>query len=503
MADERGRAALEEVNKEIAVKDESGAKQMQKITYFRLIAIICFWRAALTLAADPPSLRPLAPDYVRSLKSQNSNTQTTVNFINQTDDPVDVYWVNYEGNLVFYQHLAAGESWVVQTYVTHPWAIYDDNIPSHGVGFLPIETAAQAVIRKPDLKSSALSPNAAAAGNSSSGANDGKAAVNGSVAAAFDCSKANSPAEKRICSDPLLAKMDHEMGTLYRNLIRSSKNAKAWESDQRGWLVHRNRCKGDDSCLRSKYLERLVILRAGPPSDQWAAEWWRVDYTGFNGAGFAIAHATAHSFDFHIQASAGAHTGELEGKATIDSSNKAHWHSRDKDIPKCFLDFRRGLNRLEIGGRTDDTSCGAGMDVDFSGTYVAGGNDPNSTPDLVSLGVVQTPEQDDALRKLMGKDYDAMAGTANLQSTDDNLDGNDATVISMFVRGLACSDKSILMFDAKGHLWAAVWVPDPKSSDDVELHYYTNVPSDKNTLPKTIAGQREACGQTVRVRMMP
>jgi hypothetical protein len=172
---------------------------MPKITYFWLIAIICFWRVALSAAANPPSLQPLAPDYVRSLKSQNTNTQTTVNFVNRTDDPVDVYWVNYEGNLVFYQHLASGESWVVQTYVTHPWAIYDDNIPSLGVGFLPIETAAQAVIRKPDLKSSALSPNTAAAGNSSSGANDGTTAANGSTEPAFNCSKANSPAEKRIC----------------------------------------------------------------------------------------------------------------------------------------------------------------------------------------------------------------------------------------------------------------------------------------------------------------
>ncbi len=160
------------------------------------------------------------------------------------------------------------------------------------------------------------------------------------------------------------------------------------------------------------------------------------------------------------------------------------------------------MNRLEIGGRSDETSCGAGIGVDFSGTYVAGGNDPKSTPDLVSLGVVQTPEQDDALRKLLGKDYIAMAQTANLQSSDDNLDGNGATVVSMFVRGLACCSKSVLMFDAKGHLWAAVWMPDPKSSDVMELHYYTNVPGDKNILPKTIAAQREA-DQTVRVRMMP
>jgi hypothetical protein len=218
-----------------------------------------------------------------------------------------------------------------------------------------------------------------------------------------------------------------------------------------------------------------------------------VDHTGFGGANVDIKQATAHRFDFTMQASAGANTGELEGKATIGSSNKAHWRGTDKDFANCSLDFERVLNRLEIGGHTDETSCGAGLGVDFGGTYVAGAENPNPTPDLVSLGVAATPEQDDALRKLMAKDYDAMAQTANMQSSDDNLDGNGATVISMFVRGLACSDKSILMFDAKGHLWAAVWVTDPKSSDDVELHYYTNVPSDKNTLPKTIAAQREAC----------
>jgi len=475
---------------------------MQKITYFWLIAIICFWHAALSAAADLPSLRPLAPDYARSMKSQNANTQTTVNFVNRSDDPVDVYWVNYEGGVVFYQHLASGESCTVQTYVTHPWVVYDENVPSHGVGFLPVDTAAQAIIRKPDLKSSAVNPNTAAVSNSSSGASNGKTTVSGSAVAPFDCSKASSPAEKRICSDPLLAKMDQEMGTLYRNLIQNSKNAKAWQADQRAWLVERNRCNSDDGCLRSKYLERLVILRAAPPSDQWAANWWRVDYTGFGGANVDIKHATAHGFDFTMLAAAGANTGDLEGKAAIDSSNKAHWHSTDNDFRNCSLDFKRILNRLEIGGRSDETSCGAGIGVDFSGTYVAGGNDPNSTPDLVSLGVVQTPEQDDALRKLLGKDYIAMAQTANLQSSDDNLDGNGATVVSMFVRGLACCSKSVLMFDAKGHLWAAVWMPDPKSSDVMELHYYTNVPGDKNILPKTIAAQREA-DQTVRVRMMP
>jgi len=85
------------------------------------------------------------------------------------------------------------------------------------------------------------------------------------------------------------------------------------------------------------------------------------------------------------------------------------------------------------------------MGVDFSGTYVASDNDPNTTPDLLSLGVLQTTAQDNVLRKLLGKDYDTMVKTANIQVNDDNLDGNGATVVSMFVRGLACNTKSVLM----------------------------------------------------------
>src|SRR5260370_29157781 len=98
-----------------------------------------------------------------------------------------------------------------------------------------------------------------------------------------------------------------------------------------------------------------------------------------------------------MQASAGANTGDLEGKGAIDSSNKAHWHSTDNDFRNCSLDFKRILNRLEIGGRSDETSCGAGIGVDFSGTYVAGGNAPHKTPQLGLLGVGQTPGQDHAL----------------------------------------------------------------------------------------------------------
>jgi len=402
------------------------------------------------------------------LRSRTSDVPATIRFTNESPSAVTGYWIDFDGNPERYFDLESGKSTVQSTYQNHIWVLVDDR----GV---PLKT----YVASAGDQSVTLSP------------------------AGFDCSRASSSTEKRICADPALATMDGEMATLFQQVIQKGKDLKAWNADQHAWLVERDRCKDDDGCLRDKYLERLVILRAPAPPAQWAGSWWRADYTGFYGAGVDITQATAHGFHFHIGASDGANVGDLEGGATLTGPDRAHWRSTDKDLSKCILNFERVLNRLKIGGRTDDISCGAGMGVDFSGTYIAGDNNPNPEPDLVAQGVVQTPEQDDALRKLLGKDYDTMAQTAERLSNDDNRDGNGATVVSMFERGLGCISESVLMSDDKGHLWAAVWDAPSNPDDPVELRYYTNVSKDKNTLPKTISAARDACGDTVKVRMMP
>jgi hypothetical protein len=231
-----------------------------------------------------------------------------------------------------------------------------------------------------------------------------------------------------------------------------------------------------------------------------------VDTTGSNVSDLVITHATANGFDFDINAAAGANSGELEGKALIDNPDTAHYKGNAESATEgCTLVFKRVLNRLHVGQEGDSATCGAGVGVYFSGTYVAAGSSIKAKPDLLSLGVVQTTAQDNAVRKLLGKDYDTMVQTADsIDDHGENLDGNGATVVNMFVRGVACNTKSILMYDPDGNVWAAVWEPASNPGGVVELRYYTSVTADKNKLPKTIAADREACpGETVRVRMMP
>lgn len=58
-----------------------------------------------------------------SLRS-GSGSATKINFTNQASGPVNIYWLNQQGQRVAYKKgLAAGASYTQSTYVTHPWVI--------------------------------------------------------------------------------------------------------------------------------------------------------------------------------------------------------------------------------------------------------------------------------------------------------------------------------------------------------------------------------------------
>ncbi|NMG37901.1 hypothetical protein GRZ55_01450 [Chelativorans sp. ZYF759] len=58
-----------------------------------------------------------------NLRSANGNTTSSIAFFNQTRSPVNVLWINYEGQRQFYAEIQPGGTWSTQTYVTHPWVI--------------------------------------------------------------------------------------------------------------------------------------------------------------------------------------------------------------------------------------------------------------------------------------------------------------------------------------------------------------------------------------------
>ncbi len=320
-------------------------------------------------------------------------------------------------------------------------------------------------------------------------------------AASFDCAKASSANEKRICADAQLSKQDETLHALYARLPPSAES----KADQRAWLAQRDTCDST-ACLARSYADRIVILRHAGTPFRWGTTWQRVDASGHDGASLSISHVNAQHFLFSFDASAGANSGSLSQTATFSTPATAEYvGDKSMDAEGCVLTFQRVLNRIHVEQKGDAFACGAGVGVYYDGDYVAGSKDPNAAPTLLSLGVANSAAQDAALRKLLGRDYQTMVGTAGaIDTNSDNLDGNGARVASMFVQGVACDTKSVMMSDAQGHLWVGVWEAGMPPAP-TQLRYYTNVPADRHQLPKTIAAANaQTCpSEQVVVKMMP
>lgn len=75
----------------------------------------------------------------------------------------------------------------------------------------------------------------------------------------FDCAKASTMAEKAICTDPLLGKLDGALAENYKFMLAS--NIDDWaksdlKAKQRIWLAERNKCT-ENQCLVSSYRKRM------------------------------------------------------------------------------------------------------------------------------------------------------------------------------------------------------------------------------------------------------
>lgn len=97
-------------------------------------------------------------------------------------------------------------------------------------------------------------------------------------AASFDCAKAKTRAEKVICADPQLSKLDEELATAYRAALTvwGGRIADYVKMTQRGWMGGRAltppgisgggiMCDDDAqrvTCLRSLYTNRIAILKS-------------------------------------------------------------------------------------------------------------------------------------------------------------------------------------------------------------------------------------------------
>lgn len=56
-----------------------------------------------------------------NLKSLNSSTPLPVSFDNETDQLIELFWLDFAGHERSYGTIAPGASLFMNTYATHPW----------------------------------------------------------------------------------------------------------------------------------------------------------------------------------------------------------------------------------------------------------------------------------------------------------------------------------------------------------------------------------------------
>lgn len=318
------------------------------------------------------------------------------------------------------------------------------------------------------------------------------------AAAGIDCAKANSRNEQAICADPVLRQRDGELAAAYAAALKASDYRGELKQDQQAWLRERDRCDGQVRCLRMAYVGRLTELKPAAVGGRfdWAGEWTRSDGT----ATLSLKPAGDGRYALELQASAGANTGLLSGRARSVGDSEMSFKGQG-DNARCELTFHRFHRQVQIEQQHTGSDCGAGMGVHFSGRYLPGLPAAVATTrwTLLDLGVVRAPADDARLRRLLGDDYDALVERMDVTDTRDDAELK-ARVTNGYVRGLALNMRALLIQADDGRQWVAVRGEDRLGR--AELRYYSSDPAWAGTLPAALRAWSDGYQESVPVRAM-
>jgi uncharacterized protein len=312
----------------------------------------------------------------------------------------------------------------------------------------------------------------------------------------FDCSGAVSPSEKAICADPYTSKLDQKLGELWRLALPKVADPKAFKSDQRQWLKQRNQCADQLDCLRRQYVGRITVLEHVATPFSWDATWQRVPWDVSTGASLTTKPKDATHITFEMAAASGANSGNLDGIATLDGDT-AHYVEN-----ACTLTFKAVNGLLDVDQNGDDAECGAGMGVFYAGRYIASEQSLELDYDLLSLGLVHTQQENEALRTLLKDDYQRLVDSSSSRTLGDTSpDVPSADVDDLWVRGIADTHAAIFMHTSNAQFWLVLLVTEQPGH--TRARYYTNVPSWKGRLPDSLKRWYNARAADKPLDLMP
>lgn len=249
---------------------------------------------------------------------------------------------------------------------------------------------------------------------------------------------------------------------------------------------------GDRSDARSLLQGRLeAFLRAslatGPaqnlPNGPNAPLWWG-NWTfapgRMTGGRLFIREVGPTGFLFDLDVYNGAHQGQITAYARILSADMAHCRlPNGPDDSDGELVFRRrqgaGRRTIEIEEAARCRSHG-GMRAHFGGLFT------RDTEPWFDRGYLNELEMA-RLYSLVGERMNSLRECTGDMGEGESLEDDPVRVVWGGVAGLYTYMQSIVMFDGAGRMWVAF-------IDNTVVRYYTNVPQDRQRLPRTIEDWR-------------
>ena len=86
-------------------------------------SLMLFLSVSLNISDDSASISqsPSLNDECLAGRSYDGTSKLTVSFVNNFSGPVEIVWLNYEGQQVSYGIIEPNQVWKQQTMINHPW----------------------------------------------------------------------------------------------------------------------------------------------------------------------------------------------------------------------------------------------------------------------------------------------------------------------------------------------------------------------------------------------
>ncbi len=175
-------------------------------------------------------------------------------------------------------------------------------------------------------------------------------------AASFDCQKASTDVEKRICSDTQLSVLDEDLAKVYKNALQ--RDPDRVKTQQQRWLKYtRNDCN-TPGCLKDAYKLQIDRLNGFTTRQLRSLSKWAGDYK-IDGDDLSIQSSLHFSYtslggNLHLCMIEGKFTESMDKLTFDDNSNDCHIRISSKgenlDINISECRYYCGMNAYTTSG---------------------------------------------------------------------------------------------------------------------------------------------------------